>query len=388
MANMLTYMEWRGDLTFRDSKFNEVDNLIFSQMCYAPFEGLVDEIAFTEDGTFDGSNRYIKASVGHVADCYFTKYRERQLEDMESQQMRASMVLERMAQTKRFQECELHSYISHTDMVQEKQFAAITIDLKTDALYIAFRGTDNTLIGWKEDFSMCYDSHLGVQKEALAYFEEIARQYPDRKFFLGGHSKGGNLAVYAAVMCKPELKERIIRVYNNDGPGFREDIVRSPEYKAILPKIRTIVPESSIVGMLLEHEEEYTVVRSSQSGGMQHDATSWEVLGRHFVYLEHTSKGSRRIDSTISAWLSEMTPEQMKAVVDAMFSVLLEAGFSTVTAIQKEPLKNAMALLRKMKSIETEDKRYIKDAILALVKEGNRTMKTVIPNPFENEDEI
>lgn len=390
MSNMLTYMEWRGDLSFQASKFNEVDNLIFSQMCYAPLDGVVDEAKQNEDGSFElekliGNDK--KSRIDHVGDRYFNRCRGKQLSQMESQQVRASMVLERMAQTKRFRECELHYYVAKTDLVMEKQFAAVTIDLKTDALYIAFRGTDNTLVGWKEDFSMCFNSHISAQRDALAYFEEIAKKNPDKKYFLGGHSKGGNLAAYAAIMCKPEYKERIVRVYNNDGPGFRKDIVQSEQYKAILHKIRTIVPESSIVGMLLEHEEDYTVVRSSQSGSMQHDAMSWEVLGRHFIYLEKTSKGSKRIDSIITAWLSDLSKEQMRAVVDVMFSVLTEAGFSTVSSIQKEPLKNIAVLLKQINQLDAEDKRYIMSAVTALVKEGNRTMRNEIPNPFETEED-
>lgn len=369
MANMLDYLDWRGDLTFEHDAFNEVDNLILSQMSYGPLEEAVTK----------------RISVKEAAEIFFDRYDTKQLEMMDSQQIRASKVLEAMRISKRFQNCMLDCYVAQTDLEAQKQFAAITIDIMTDVLFIAFRGTDNTLVGWKEDLTMCYASHLQVQKDALAYFEMVAQKYPEKKFLLGGHSKGGNLAVYAAVMCSTELKQRIIRVYNNDGPGFRRDIIDSAEYQEILPKVRTIVPESSIVGMLLEHKEAYTVVRSSQSGGMQHDATSWEVLGRHFVYLDHTSTGSKRIDSTITAWLEDMTTEEMQIVVDALFSVLMAAGFSTVSAISKEPLKNATALLREMSHLDAETRKYILSAVSALVREGNRTMRKVIPFPLEEE---
>lgn len=375
MANMITYLDWRGDLSFVQSRFNEVDNLILAQMCYAPFEELV---------CGDGSN---PRTVGDVADDYFYKYPEEVRKLMDSQAMRATEVLVKMAHTTRYKDCKLSFYQSHTDVASEIQFAALVIDIGTDAIYLAFRGTDNTLIGWKEDFNMCYASHLLAQKEAFQYFKTVAEHYPEKKFFLGGHSKGGNLAAYAAIMCEPDLKERIIRVYNNDGPGFRKDIIETSQYREILPKIRTIVPESSIVGMLLEHEEEYTVVRSTQSGGMQHDATSWEVLGRHFIYLESVSAGSRRIDSTISAWLSELSQEEMKETVDALFSVLMAAGFSTVSAIQKEPLKNSLMLLREMNHLEPETKKVITNVISALVKEGNRTVRRAIPLSLESGEE-
>ncbi|SFQ03092.1 Protein of unknown function [Lachnospiraceae bacterium XBB1006] len=376
MANMISYLDWRGDLTFMQSRFNEVDNLLLAQMCYAPFEELVEP---------DGSN---PRTVEEVANAYFEKYGEADRCDMDAQEIRATEVLAKMAQSNRFRYCTLSFYNAHTDVAAEKQFAAVVVDIGTDAIYLAYRGTDNTLIGWKEDFNMCYASHLQAQTEAVAYFQCVARHFPEKKFFLGGHSKGGNLAVYAAVMCEDELKQRILRVYNNDGPGFRKDIIETKQYRQVLPKIRTIVPESSIVGMLLEHEEEYTVVRSTQSGGMQHDATSWEVLGRHFIYLESVSAGSRRIDSTISAWLSELSPEDLKETVDALFSVLVAAGFSTVSSIQKEPLKNALALLREMNHLEPEKKKLITGVMTALVKEGNRTVRRAIPIGQESEEEF
>ncbi|MBE5906176.1 MAG: DUF2974 domain-containing protein [Lachnospiraceae bacterium] len=375
MANMISYLDWRGDLTFMQSRFNEVDNLILAQMCYAPLEDLVCE---------DGSE---PRTVEEIANAYFEKYSEEKRAAMDSQEMRATQVLARMAQSNRFRYCTLSFYRSQTDVKMEKQFAAVVVDIGTDAIYLAYRGTDNTLIGWKEDFNMCYASHLQAQTEALSYFTQVAEHYAGKKYFLGGHSKGGNLAVYAAIMCNEQLKKRIIRVYNNDGPGFRRDIIETSEYRQILPKIRTIVPESSIVGMLLEHEEEYTVVRSSQSGGMQHDATSWEVLGRHFIYLEAVSEGSRRIDKTITAWLSELSQEDLKETVDALFSVLMAAGFSTVSSIQKEPLKNALTLLREMNHLEPEKKKLISGVISSLVKEGNRTVRKAIPLGIESEEE-
>lgn len=370
---MLDYLDWRGDLSFNQSQFNEVDNLILSQMCYAPFE----KMSFVKEGK--------KAKLSEVADEYFEYYNTKRRKKMDTQEVRATDVLEKMAQTRRFRDCELSNYISQTDIQVEKQFAAVTIDLQTDAIYVAYRGTDNTIVGWKEDFNMCYSSNLVAQVDALHYFERIAELYPDKKFFLGGHSKGGNLATYAAIMCESELKERIIRVYNNDGPGFRKDIIETEKYRETLPKIRTIVPESSIVGMLLEHQEEYTIVRSTQSGGMQHDATSWEILGRHFVYLESTSEGSKRIDSTISGWLNGMEPEELKAAADALFSILMEAGFDTVSSIQKEPLRNALTLLRKMNHLDAETRKNITFVVSALVKEGNKAVRKVIP--IESQEE-
>lgn len=371
MANMFDYLDWRGDLTFVQAPFNEVDNLILAQMCYTPLYGYVKE---------DGSN---PVTIEQVAEAFFADVSEDDIEQMDTQQNRGARIFRKMAESKRFSNCTMSFYQSHTDIQMEMQFAAVVIDIGTDAIYLAYRGTDDTLVGWKEDFNMCYASHLKAQTEALSYFQMVAEHFSEKQFFLGGHSKGGNLAVYASVMCDSALKDRIIRIYNNDGPGFREDVIETQAYRETLPKIRTIVPESSIVGMLLEHKEEYTVVRSTQSGGMQHDATSWQVLGRHFVYLTSVSSGSRKLDSAISAWLSDLTEEEMKGAVDALFSVLMAAGFSTVSSIQKEPLKNAIALLREMNHLDPETRKNITNVVTALVKEGNRTVWKVKQTEFE-----
>ncbi|MGN0170479.1 MAG: DUF2974 domain-containing protein [Lachnospiraceae bacterium] len=388
MANMLDYLDWRGDLTFEQSPFNEVDNLILSQMCYAPFERILDR-SWYKNAT--SKKHYVAKgelvlTVKEAADRFFSLYSPKRQQRMESQQIRATKVLERMGASNRFQNCNVGYYFSQTDLKEEKQFAALTVELGPDVVFVAYRGTDNTLVGWKEDFNMSYMSHVQAQKDALTFFELIAKEYPNHKFFLGGHSKGGNLAVYASVMCSQELKKRIIRVYNNDGPGFRKDIIESEQYQQILPKVRTIVPESSIVGLLYGHQEEYTIIRSSQTGGMQHDATSWEVLGNHFIYLEQLSEESRKLDTTITAWLSDLTTEQMKITVDAIFLVLMEAGFSTVSAIQKEPLRNAIALIRKMKHLDPETRKNITAVVKVLVRERNRTMRNKMRDPEQEEE--
>ena len=376
MPNMFDYMDWRGDLTFKQSKFNEVDNLIISQLCYAPFSNLVG----------DGASS-IRRTLFDVANDYYEKYSEEDIENMANQEQRASKVLKAMANSRRFRDCILADYFECHNIVTEQQFAAMTVDVNTDVIYVVYRGTDNSIVGWKEDFNMTKSSHLQSQKDALNYLENIAKKYPEKMLFVGGHSKGGNLAVYSSIFCSDEVKERIVRVYNNDGPGFLRDVVESDEYKAILPKVRTIVPESSIIGMLLEHEEDYTVVRSSASGGMQHDCTSWEVLGRHFIYLENTSKKSKILDDAMTSYFYSLSEEQLSAVIDGIYLVITSAGFTTLDSLQDGAIKSSMSLIKEYNSLDKADKKYIMQAIKGLFKEGGRTFRKVIPHPFAEEDD-
>lgn len=150
---------------------------------------------------------------------------------------------------------------------------------------------------------MSFKSHTASQISAKEYLEKIAKKYPDKKIRIGGHSKGGNLAVYAAIFVSSEIQKRIINVYNNDGPGFNEDIIKLEEYKKAIDKVITYIPQDSIFGMLLNHEEKYIIVKSTNKGIMQHDVYSWQVIAKQFVKLKEITKGSKFIDKTIQIGL-------------------------------------------------------------------------------------
>lgn len=168
---------------------------------------------------------------------------------------------------------------------------------------------------------MSFQEFVPAQEKALRYLEAFARVHPG-PIALAGHSKGGNMSVYAAARTVPELQERITMVHNHDGPGFRASVIEDPGYKAVLPKVRTFVPQSSVVGMLLEHEEPYTVVRSRQVSLLQHEPYSWEVLGGDFIRMAQVDEESRFLDSTIKAWLADTSLEERNQFVDAVFELL------------------------------------------------------------------
>ncbi len=215
---------------------------------------------------------------------------------------------------------------------------------KGDA-FTAFRGTDNTLVGWKEDFNLSFLDTIPGQWAARDYLEKIAERCPGT-LYAGGHSKGGNLAVFAAAVCSPEVQARIRSVYNNDGPGFSGAVLEQPGYQAVLGRIQTFVPQSSVVGMLLEHEEPYTVVRSGQVGLMQHEPYSWEVLGSDFVRLKQVTQGSRLVDQTIKTWLSELSRQEREAFVEALFELLENADIRHLSEAAKP--KNLYTILQKL----------------------------------------
>ena len=291
MANMMDYLDWRGDLTFTASGFNEVDNLLFAELVYTSFDGIVT-----------GQSEAEAVTLAEASAVFWEQNSREEILARVSMTKAAPFVLEKMAKTERFRDVKLWGYVNDISEEEQSQFAVMCAGLPDGSIYVSFRGTDNTITGWREDFNMGYLSETPGQLKAVSYVEQMLGDgsCPVR---IGGHSKGGNLAVYAAVHCSSGLQDRILAVYSNDGPGFRRDIVESAAYQRVLPKIHTILPESSIVGMLLEHQEAYEVVRSSNSGIQQHDAMSWEVLGTSFVYVREVAAQSLMLDETMKAVL-------------------------------------------------------------------------------------
>lgn len=337
--------------------FCEVDNLIFSQLAYADFLGIIPE---------EGPG----LTLSDTADKYFALHTD--IAPARSLAGETAQLVKLAAQSKRFGSLTVSRHVNIVDPSEQKQFSATTFDLGNGTLYVAFRGTDNTLTGWKEDFNLGFKASVPAQREAVRYLENTAAGDGGCGLIVGGHSKGGNLAIYASVRCAPAVREQIVSVYNNDGPGFGKEFISSGDYKGMLGRIVTIVPQSSVVGMLLEHEEEYTVVESSQVGLMQHDAFSWEVLGARFIRLESTTKGSRILDGTLKAWLESMDDTRRERFVEGLFSIFGETGAETLGALSGDVLGNAGAVIKAVHKMDKETKALIAETVKSLLTEGRK----------------
>lgn len=334
MADIRDYLEWRGDLSFKEAAFNEVDNLILSQLAYVNFDGIVPGVAYDEVVTLEAA-----------CELFFKINDEKKVLKQKSFTKLATLMMKQMVQSERFKKLKLSKYKNHIDYEKQKQFAALHMELDDGTVYIAFRGTDDTIVGWREDFNMSFITPIPSQIEAVSYLNETAAHLK-KVIRLGGHSKGGNLAIYAAVKCEEKIKDKILKVYNNDGPGFNKEMVMSTEYQKMLGKIKTIVPQHSVVGMLLEHQEEYVVVKSKQIGLLQHDAMSWEVLGDQFICLEETTKGSQMLDDTFKAWINNLSETECAQFVESLFSILEATGAKTLSDLSKAKLKKASMILK------------------------------------------
>ena len=305
MADLFDYLLWRGDLPMDLVPPTPVDTLILSELCYLNFSGLVP-------------GDFLHPVPLKVAADAFLSLPDREDRDRVK---RDGELLAACAKTERFGNLRLIFYRSELLPEMESQFAAVTWLLPGGCALITYRGTDMSLAGWKEDFNMSFQPSVPAQEKALRYLEAFARVH-SAPLRLAGHSKGGNMAVYAAACCQPELQERILSVHNHDGPGFHSAMLRDPGYREILERVRTFVPQSSVVGMLLEHEEPYTVVKSRQLSLLQHEPYSWEVQGGDFVRMEEVDDSSRFVDQTIKQWLSTTSMEERNAFVDAVYELL------------------------------------------------------------------
>ena len=363
MSNLMDYLDWRGDLTFREAPFNEVDNLILAQLVYVEFAGIVP--APGEEGTI---------TVKEACELFFAAHDRKEIMERVSMTKTAAFVLEKMAQTERFCNAQLFGYITDISKEEQSQFSVVCVRLDDKSIYVSFSGTDNTIVGWRENFNMGYLSETPGQLKAVDYLNHMVKE-DWKKIRVGGHSKGGNLSVYASVKCDRNIQKRIVKVYSNDGPGFSEEMIQSKEYQWMLPKIKTILPESSIVGMLLEHQEKFEVVKSSQSGIQQHDAMSWEVLGSHFVYVEEVAPQSILLDETMKKWIFQLTKEQREEIVDTVFSMLDDAKIYTVDDFYNSKWKKVQELMKAKSKLSPETQELFSQALRMLWKTGNQTVK-------------
>ena len=360
MANILDYLNWRGDLSFEQEPFCDVDALVLCRLSYVPFDGIVPS---------DFSDRPVL--LKQAAETCLALAHEKggartfRMDDDEA-------LLNQLIQSERFGALGLTGYVNRFSEQQEEQFCATTVLLGGRGLFVAFRGTDGTIIGWKEDFNMSFSSAVPAQQDAVQYLEEAAARFPG-KLRVGGHSKGGNLAAYASAFCSEAVQNRIVGVCNNDGPGFNKAVVSLPGFQRVLDRIRTYLPQSSVVGMLLEHEEDFSILHSTGHGLAQHDVYSWEIYRNRFVPVEELTNSSRFIDRTLKDWVENMPSELREKMIDGVFGVLCASEGVTLRDLWNG--KNTLAVLKAVGDMDDETKALLKEAYAIL----RASMKKSLP---------
>lgn len=307
MGNIISYLEEYGEYTLRERPFSDEDALVLAQFSYLKLEGAVPYPGEGRPGVTIGEISRRKRKEEIFADTRFAEQN--------------SALFEAMRRSRRFQTMVINDYENQVDTVSASQFSAVTCFLEDDSVYIAYRGTDETLAGWKEDFRMACRMPVKSQELSVDYLNRVASACRGA-LVVGGHSKGGNLAVYASMFCEEAVRERIRRIYNLDGPGFLTQVHDSEAYRRVENRIRKIVPHSSVVGMMLEDSEVYEVVESSRFGVLQHDPFTWVIREGRFATAADVYRGRRAAAEVINRWIQSLTEEELEHITDSLFAIV------------------------------------------------------------------
>lgn len=320
MADIFDYLYWRGDIPFKTRRFNPLDNIVFSLISYLKFDNIVlcdykkpyitlQEAYQEMEKRFYNDPYYFNDPIG------LTEYQHD--------------FIKAVARSERYKDTRLAGYVSLFDAGRELQFSAITFFPRGAPAYIAFRGTDSSLVGWKEDFNMALEKPIPAQAEAKNYLAEaaahISRFSRIRNFYAGGHSKGGNLAIYAAAQAPRKIQKRIIKIYNNDGPGFTKAFLQSEGYCAVRDKIEAYLPSGSLFGLLFEHDYKLNIVKSSAQGLAQHTPYTWQIVPDDFEDAKKFNKNSIQLNKKIMNWIYSMDINQREQLIEKLYTSVNEA---------------------------------------------------------------
>ena len=364
MANINDYIIWRGDIPIDEKyKFNEIDSMILARFSYLIF----DRIDMSDSETIGSISEKMKDFPNE--DFLYNGDKE---------------MITYLGESTRFKNMKVTDYVMTNDKEAEKQFGAITIHNSDEEMYISYLGTDWTINGWKEDFNMAFMDKVPCQIAGKEYIEKVALKYPNKKIRIGGHSKGGNVAIYAGITASEEIKNRIIKIYNYDGPGFNKKMINKYANDEIVNKIETYIPQDSVVGRLLNHKEKTTISLSIEKGILQHDIFSWQVLKDDLIKSEKNTENSETIDKTLTDWIEITTSEQRKIVIDSVFEILYSTEAITFGDITNNLPTSIPKILKKYGELSKGDKENITNMIKIIINSYRNVVKERENNKRDN----
>ncbi|MCR5732853.1 MAG: DUF2974 domain-containing protein [Sphaerochaetaceae bacterium] len=369
MNNLYEYLKWRGDLSFKQDPLNEVDAVIFAWLSYFKLEEL-DYSAF------------IGKDLSSIVSLYENVYDKLEKKDKSNgviASSAASCLIATLVEYPRFKNVKVSEFKSLYDTKNSIQFAVVSYSIAEGVEVVAFRGTDTSVAGWKEDCMLSFMEALPAQEMALEFLN--SRFSEADKFYVTGHSKGGNLAIYAVMKADSKGSGKIKAIYNFDGPGFCFDIKETPNYPALSKKVHSFLPQESIVGMLLEHVEDYKVVKSSSVGILQHLLIHWNIMGKKLVTLDKRARSSVMIDSIVSTWLGNVSFEERKEFVYAIFDVLEKAGIEYFNDLTTDSFTKLGAIMKEMAHMKPEQRKMVRLYLTELMKVSSDSIISSLSKP-------
>lgn len=351
MGTVLDYLREYGCYSFREKPMTDVDSLALCQLSYLKFDGLVPDVRE------NGKAVTLKSLAEHPDF-------DRLFADVRYEKVNRELIQEMLA-GKRFSSMKLNCYVNLVEKEWETQFSAVTCILDDSTVYVAYRGTDENIVGWKEDFNMAFLSPVPGQEYSVKYLNAVAERLRS-PFYVGGHSKGGNLAVYSAMKCAPYIQERIIKVYCMDGPGFRPEVMEQHGYELIADRVVKILPHSSLVGMLFESDMRFTVVESKTFGLAQHDPYTWLVEDDHLVRVDHIYERCRLRGNALNQWILSLDEKQLRTFVDTLYQVIAASQADNVIEFTTEWKRSMNGVLAAVKEVDEETMEMLKEVVGAL----------------------
>ena len=356
MKNMLDYIKEFGHVSFEERAFSEIDALVLTELEYLPLEKVVPSDV----------NGELFATVKDIAE--YMKEHKQELVDENPMMITEERheVSQLVADASRFQSLKFFGVVSVWDKDTTKQFAAVTVEVEPSVRLVIFRGTDETLIGWKEDFLMTYSPLVAAQTDAKEYLAKQASLF-DGDLMVSGHSKGGNLAIYAAATQEEDVQLRIVDIFCFDSPGLYRSVLETKGYQNIVPLAMRYIPQDSLVGLMLESEVPYVIVKSNASGAMQHSAMTWEIEDGQFIKMEKLTKNSQLNDQTFKKWTESVSDEELELFWNVFFELLFSVGIDTVNDLYGQFMHYVQEFLKAAGEMDEEKRELLTRIALLLV---------------------
>ena len=356
MKNMLDYIKEFGHVSFEERAFSEIDALVLTELEYLPLEKVVPS---------DVNGEHF-ATVKDIAE--YMKEHKKELFDENPMMMTEERheVSQVVATASRYQSLKFFGVVSEWDKDTTKQFAAITVEVEPSVRLVICRGTDDTLIGWKEDFLMTYSPLVAAQTDAKEYLAKQASLF-DGDLMVSGHSKGGNLAIYAAATQVEDVQLRIVDIFCFDSPGLYRSVLETKGYQNIVPLAMRYIPQDSLVGLMLESEVPYVIVKSNATGAMQHSAMTWEIEDGQFIKMEKLTKNSQLNDQTFKKWTESVSDEELELFWNVFFELLFSVGIDTVNDLYGQFMHYVQEFLKAAGNMDEEKRELLTRIALLLV---------------------
>ena len=356
MKNMLDYIKEFGHVSFEERAFSEIDALVLTELEYLPLEKVVPS---------DVNGEHF-ATVKDIAE--YMKEHKQELFDENPMMITQERheVAQVIADAPRFQSLKFFGVVSVWDKDTTKQFAAVTVEVEPSVRLVVFRGTDETLIGWKEDFLMTYSPLVAAQTDAKEYLAKQASLF-DGDLMVSGHSKGGNLAIYAAATQEEDVQLRIVDIFCFDSPGLYRSVLETKGYQNIVPLAMRYIPQDSLVGLMLESEVPYVIVKSNATGAMQHSAMTWEIEDGQFIKMEKLTKNSQLNDQTLKKWTESVSDEELELFWNVFFELLFSVGIDTVNDLYGQFMHYVQEFLKAAGDMDEEKRELLTRIALLLV---------------------